>query len=197
MSLRTLKVPKDRKVFWSSDYHINHLNILKYDKRPFKDILSMREEIILKHNEKVGPNDYFVYMGDLMFCRDPKDAVNFWNRLNGEKFYVFGNHDRLITQALNVFKPCDLLTVKVEDPKLQPKRKWQDVVCCHYAMKVWNKSHHGAFHLYGHSHGSLPEDPNSLSFDVGIMLHDYYPWSYPEVKAKMAQKEFKPIDHHK
>jgi calcineurin-like phosphoesterase family protein len=63
-------------------------------------------------------------------------------------------------------------------------------------MKVWNKSHHGAWHLYGHSHGSLPDDINSLSFDVGVDSHDYKPISYEEVKRIMKKKIFKPLDHH-
>ncbi len=46
----------------------------------------------------------------------------------------------------------------------------QPIVLCHYAMRVSNRSHHGAWHLYGHSHGNLPEGPTSLSMDVGIPM---------------------------
>ena len=35
----------------------------------------------------------------------------------------------------------------------------QDIVLCHYAMRVWQKSHYGAWMLYGHSHGTLPDNP--------------------------------------
>jgi len=195
MSLKTLKINKGEKLFISSDYHLNHHNIIKYDERPFKDVRTMNEEIFRKHNETVGPDDYFIYLGDFTFGRDPEKAKKDWMRLNGKKFYVFGNHDKTIMQNRGFFNPLDLLTVKKEDP--DSIRKWQDIVLCHYAMRVWNKSHHGAWHLYGHSHGSLPDDPNSLSFDVGIMLNNYYPWEYEEIKRRMATKDFKPIDHHK
>jgi calcineurin-like phosphoesterase family protein len=50
---------------------------------------------------------------------------------------------------------------------------------------------------YGHSHGSLPDDNKSLSFDVGCDSHNYRPISYDEVKKIMSKKTFKPIDHHK
>jgi calcineurin-like phosphoesterase family protein len=63
-------------------------------------------------------------------------------------------------------------------------------------MRVWNKSHHGAWHLYGHSHGTLPDDPNALSFDCGVDCHNYTPISFEQVEAIMAKKTFKPIDHH-
>ncbi len=60
----------------------------------------------------------------------------------------------------------------------------------HYAMRVWNASHHGSWHLYGHSHGTLPDDITSLSFDIGVDSQHYKPLSYDEVKAIMSQKEW-------
>ena len=84
--------------------------------------------------------------------------------------------------------------MKVEDPDARGNRR--SIVLLHYAMKVWNKSHHGAWHLYGHSHGSLPESEDSLSFDCGVDSHDYRPISYDEVKRIMSKKTWKPLDHH-
>jgi hypothetical protein len=37
-------------------------------------------------------------------------------------------------------------------------------VLCHYAMRVWNRSHHGAWHLYGHSQGESPRNTHG-AFD--------------------------------
>jgi len=63
-------------------------------------------------------------------------------------------------------------------------------------MRVWNKSHHGALNLYGHSHGSLPDDPHALAIDVGVDCHNFTPISFEQVKKIMSKKTFKPIDHH-
>jgi calcineurin-like phosphoesterase family protein len=71
------------------------------------------------------------------------------------------------------------------------------IVLCHYAMRVWSRSHYGAWHLYGHSHGSLEDLPTSLSFDVGIDCHDHYPLCYDDVKWKMNLKTYQPVDHHR
>ncbi len=87
-----------------------------------------------------------------------------------------------------------MLEIKVLDNDLS--RGYQDIVMLHYSMRVWNKSHHGSWHLYGHSHGTLPDDPNSLSIDVGVDCHNYQPISYDEIKSIMSKKEFKPVDHH-
>jgi hypothetical protein len=49
--------------------------------------------------------------------------------------------------------------------------------------RVWNKAHYGAFHLYGHSHGSLP--PQGRSHDVGTNVWDYRPVTLAEVKERL------------
>ena len=58
---------------------------------------------------------------------------------------------------------------------------------CHYAMRVWNGSHHGAWHLYGHSHWNLPDTP-SLSMDVGVDTHDFRPWHFDEISTLVAER---------
>jgi calcineurin-like phosphoesterase family protein len=47
--------------------------------------------------------------------------------------------------------------------------------------------HHGAWHLYGHSHGALP--PYGKSFDVGVDCWNYKPVSFEQVQEKMNQQE--------
>lgn len=60
------------------------------------------------------------------------------------------------------------------------------IVMCHYAMRVWDRSHYGAWHLYGHSHGRLPPS-EELSMDVGVDTHDFRPYSLDEVYAHMRR----------
>ena len=72
----------------------------------------------------------------------------------------------------------------------------QSIFLSHYAHRVWDKSHHGVYHLYGHSHGTLPDLNDSLSFDVGVDCHNYTPLSFEEVTSIMNKKNWKPQDHH-
>ena len=51
-----------------------------------------------------------------------------------------------------------------------------------------NRSHHGAWHLYGHSHGNLPDTRTSLSMDVGVDTHDFRPWHFDEINLLMTEK---------
>jgi calcineurin-like phosphoesterase family protein len=64
----------------------------------------------------------------------------------------------------------------------------QGIVLCHYARRVWPHSGRGAWHLYGHSHGNLPDEPLSLSMDVGVDTHIFLPWHFEEVKEIMEAK---------
>jgi len=57
------------------------------------------------------------------------------------------------------------------------------IVLCHYAMKVWPKSHYNSWHLYGHSHGHIQNQ--GKSFDVGVDCNNFTPLSFEQVKEKM------------
>jgi len=180
-------------IFFTSDYHFDHKNIIRYCKRPFKSISEMNEEIIKRHNEKVSNEDIVYNLGDFAFC-DANKASNFARQLNGTIYLLKGNHDKRRNKPIshNIKHLDHYYELKVDDGT----KRGQLIVLCHYAFRVWNKSHRGAYHLYGHSHGSLSDDKNALSFDVGVDCHNFYPVSFKEVQAIMNKKEYKPIDHH-
>lgn len=72
----------------------------------------------------------------------------------------------------------------------------QRIVLCHYAMRVWDQSHYGTWHLHGHSHGTLPDIKEMLSCDVGVDCWNFTPVSMEQLNAHMAKKIWKPVDHH-
>ena len=54
-----------RKIFFTSDHHFGHTNILKFCNSPFNSIEQMNEELIKRWNEKIGPDDEVYHLGDL------------------------------------------------------------------------------------------------------------------------------------
>ena len=52
------------------------------------------------------------------------------------------------------------------------------------------------FRFYN-SHGSLIDNPNSFSIDVGVDCHNLFPLSFVEVEEIMSKKVWKSVDHHK
>lgn len=180
-------------IYFTSDLHFGHKNIIKYCNRPFKDVEDMNSKLIANWNSVVDHKDTVYILGDFAFM--PKDAAAaVFSSLYGHKAIVPGNHDsrdnlKAYSQYGIVLDMLHEMDVVVEDEKIH-------FVLCHYAMRVWNKSHHGAIHLYGHSHGSLPEDPHSLSCDVGVDSWDYKPVSMDDILVKMYKKKYLPVDHH-
>ena len=51
-------------IFFTSDTHFHHDNIIRFCNRPFKDVYHMDEELIKRWNEKVGPDDIIYHLGD-------------------------------------------------------------------------------------------------------------------------------------
>ena len=177
-------------VWFTSDTHFGHANVIQYSNRPFEDVNEMDELMIKAWNEAVKPGDLVYHLGDFSFHRLEK-TVQIAKRLAGQKYLVFGNHDKRIRKEGQFMDQWiwarDLEQIEVEKQK---------IVLCHYAMLTWNQSHRGSWMLHGHSHGSLPDDPHSLRLDVGVDPMGYRPVSFDDIGKLMTKKEFRPIDHH-
>lgn len=150
----------------------------------------MNKVILDRLNERVGPDDDLYFLGDMALTCNATDLRHWLNQVLCRNIYViWGNHDKVAMQLRHEFIwSRDIAQVRVIEG--------QQMTLCHFAMRVWNKSHHGNWQLHGHSHGSLTDDPQSLSMDVGVDTNDFYPYSFDDVAARMAKKVFKPIDHH-
>ena len=80
-------------IYFISDTHFNHSNIIKYCNRPFKNINEMNETIISNWNNLITKDDIVYHLGD--FCLSNDDEIkNIFNRLNGNIILIRGNHDR-------------------------------------------------------------------------------------------------------
>lgn len=165
-------------IYFTSDTHFGHKNIIKYCDRPFTSVEEMDETMIQNWNSRVGPRDTIYHLGDFDMSKDGYDLRKVFDRLNGIKFLIKGSHDSAKTFLLNWGWIHEVHYLRWEGYRL-----WLS----HHAHRVWPKSHKGAWHLFGHSHGVLP--PHGRSFDVGVDSHNFMPWSFEEIKEKMEQIE--------
>lgn len=137
----------------------------------------MNEVLVRNWNSVVSDGDLVYVLGDFAWTRP-----DYWmDRLNGNKILIIGNHDTLNSIAKKRFE-----FIK---PLYDTRIERQSVTMCHYQMNEWNKSFHGAWHLYGHSHGNATEWEDKLSFDVGTDLWNYTPIHWSTVVKKMKHKE--------
>ena len=181
------------KIFFISDTHFGHENIIKYCNRPFKNTLEMREELILRWNKKVPPDATVFHMGDFAFA-DKMEVADILNRLNGRIILIRGNHDaehkKDRFQWLHLFEEVhNLLTITILD-------KNRKITLCHYPLMVWDGNMHGSWMLHGHCHGTLRGAKGKI-LDVGIDCHPRYePYSYAEVNKLMDMRSEVIVDGH-
>lgn len=187
-------------IWFTSDLHLGHKNITgpkvsswKKGYRNFDSVEQMDKTLIDNFNSKVKPGDDVMFLGDFCF----RGTDKYINQLNGNFYFIRGNHDHdadlyFRNQVEGNGKKYPRWIRDVYTFKHDGKEIWLS----HYAHKVWPNCHRGAYHLYGHSHGSLADDPNSLSFDCGVDCHNFFPLSLDDVVAIMEKKTFVPIDHH-
>jgi len=175
-----------RPIFFTADWHFFHENVMKYCDRPFETVEQMNETIINNYNAKVPRNGHVYVLGDIGFA-GPQKLGPLLEKLNGTKYLIRGNHDFKLKKVflLKHFAWVkDLYELKFEHESIR-----HSIMLCHYAMRVWNKKHYGAWHLYGHSHGTLPEDKSLWTMDVGVDCNNFSPLSIDDVKEKCALKK--------
>jgi len=161
-------------IYFAADLHFGHVNILKYCKRPFKDVLHMNEILIKNWNERVKPGDTVYVPGDFAMG----DPSPYLDRLYGNIYLVPGDHDRTNKWPKDYVLPGIYQRVYRD----------QLLVLCHYPMLAWPRSHYGSWHIHGHNHsGNLPYCPGKI-MNVGVDLNNFYPVSWPEVVTYMSSR---------
>jgi calcineurin-like phosphoesterase family protein len=142
----------------------------------------MDRVLIDNWNTKVSPEDTIYHLGDFTL-KPVKEFYEYTNQLTGFIKIVPGGHDYLwqpdfkMTRSINpriqLLPPLYSLEIPTDD------RYPLVVVLCHYAMRVWDRSHYNSYHLYGHSHGNL--EGVGKSMDVGVDCNNFYPYSLDEI----------------
>lgn len=178
-------------IFFTSDYHLFHENILKLGKgRPFASTEEMHAAIADRHNAVVRQGDRVFNLGDFALKCKWEQAYAFRQRLIGQQHFLFGNHDNVAWDMIRNVPGCFVWAKGDPDsPGAYVLRlKGYDVpkiTIGHFAMRTFTSSHKGSWNLYGHSHNQLPEEPRWLGFDVGVDCWNYAPVSIEEVAQKM------------
>jgi calcineurin-like phosphoesterase family protein len=183
------------KLFFTSDEHLGHRNIIEYVKRPYRDTDEEARDFIARHNAKVGREDMTWHLGDMFWSTfGVGPAMGYLTALNGAHAIIPGNHDELVDENPDVFR--HMFTEIVGSGSRPgsayisvPNMKKQKLVLSHYAHRIWRDSHKGSWHLYGHSHAEAAE--HGLSFDVGVdnPICNFAPMSMDEVIVEMSKRK--------
>ncbi len=156
-------------VFFTADTHFGDAHILRQRGRRFASLAEHDETLVANWNAVVGPEDEVWHVGDFAAHAERAYCATIFARLNGIKRLVRGNHDSNRVLDLPWADP------PVESARItlrEEGREWR-LYLAHYAHRAWPGLWRGTRHLYGHTHGTLPDTIRSC--DVGVDAWDDRP----------------------
>ena len=177
-------------IYFTSDTHFGHHNIIKYCDRPFDNVHIMDQIIIDNINNVVSVDDTLYILGD--FCFKGGKPEQYLSRIVCQDIHlVLGNHDRRsdFKNDLQGFSSVQ----EVEEVIYCNQR----IYLSHYPHRSWPSSHKGSWMLYGHVHSTLNEEDqnsNRKTLDVGVDNTKNYgkmfgePWSFKELQKLFGKK---------
>ena len=120
-------------IFFTSDQHFGHENLMKNLRPEFSSIEEMNEVLINNYNSVVNRNDTVYMLGD--FCMHGKE-LDILKQLNGQIHYILGNHDKKYFKKIISYKKV-ISVNHCRDVKIDS----QKITLCHYPMLSYNCSH--------------------------------------------------------
>ena len=169
-------------IWFTSDTHFGHENVLGFCDRPWDAIQAMNDQLIDNINRLVAPDDTLYHLGDYSFKMTSADAADLRKRINCKDIHLIpGNHDKDWTQ------PAVSWAFKVEKPICVLKVEKMKLVLSHYPIADWQGMAHGSIHLHGHIHtdGMKYNELNRMQglyrYDVGVDANSYQPVSLEEI----------------
>ena len=172
------------RVFFTSDTHFYHSNIINFCGRPFKSVEVMNETLIANWNSVVGPDDIVFHLGD--FCLGGSaEWTNILNRLNGKIYLIVGNHDiKNLRQGYYSHFEHIAMQMHIEVGK-------QKIYLNHCPFLCYGGAYRDTWQLFGHVHTSKQNtgiDAPRLhmllptQYDVGVDNNNFTPVSFEQVR---------------
>lgn len=195
----------NKNIYFTSDYHIGHANVIKFSNRPFQDVNHMHRVLINNYNATVGTNDICYFLGDMGFGKG-EQIKKILSKLNGTKILIIGNHDK---KGRQFWTSCGFVTV-LNGASIHVGKEL--VTMSHCPLKGvfrenitgmrnaiegdnWHgESKHdkftfpdfGQFHLHGHCHapnGGKSKVKLGKQWDVGVDGNKYTPVSLSAIES--------------
>lgn len=165
----------NRKIYFTSDQHFSHKNIIKYDNRPYNNVDEMNEDIVYRWNKVVDPHDIVFMLGDITLYDKSNKIIKILKSLNGIKYFMQGNHDSDLAvigyKDKHVFDKYLSPLQAVEYNTLNNSTYLFHL--CHYPLLDWLGKQKGSYQIFGHTHGNL-KDHDLAQLDVSWSI-----WNRP------------------
>lgn len=217
--IHKIKYNGDQKIWFSSDFHFFHRNIVRgvsdwtRGTRDFESIDEHNETLINNINNCVGKNDILYFLGDFTFGSfKPTDKQFVGNnmklmrdKINCENIhFIVGNHDEMIYddmdipnfgKATNLFSSVHrILDLEIKIPKQNVKTRKLNIILSHYPMRSWDKMYRNSFHLFGHCHNTLDNGKPEFA-EASWIGNDYFVKNMKTMDVGVdCHPEFRPFE---
>lgn len=162
------------KIWFISDTHFGHNNIITYHNRPFNDVNEMNEILIENWNNKVSNKDIIFHLGDFSIGNE-KEYIG---RLNGRKFLILGNHEKKL--------PKFYISIGFEEVYKFPIIYNNFYILSH--EPVYLNSYMPYVNIHGHIHSNkiecLSKDNKNLYYNVSVEKINYIPILFNKIEEK-------------
>jgi len=112
-------------IYFTSDLHFGHENVIKFCNRPYKDLEEMHKAIITIWNNTINEGDTIYVLGD--FSLNKKWSKEIVPLLKGNKILISGNHDNCFE-----FPPKETSGLSIQQHKERNQRR-----CDEYLQHGW------------------------------------------------------------
>lgn len=109
MNFETLNIDEHKNLWFVSDTHFNHRKLVTscpehFERcRKYATVGEMNSDIVFKWNETINKDDVVIFMGDFVMSTKVKDVPEYFymvvDNLNGEKHFIRGNHDHILSKV--------------------------------------------------------------------------------------------------
>jgi calcineurin-like phosphoesterase family protein len=193
-----------KPIFFTSDWHIGHLNSIKFDNRPFRDLEHMHSSLISNFNKQVPMDGITYFLGD-MVTHGTELTKNVIGKLNGTKVLIVGNHCAKYESCYNAgfnavmhqatiyiqkervtLSHCPLLRVFREDTSTMKGNTEGELWHGEFRHSQYSVPNDGQFHLHGHIHSPNGGKSTKLldrQMDVGLPANNYRPVHISHVES--------------
>lgn len=193
-----------KPIFFSSDWHIGHLNSIKFDNRPFRDLDHMHESLVCNFNKQVPKEGLTYFLGD-MVTHGTELTRKVISQLNGTKILIVGNHCANYESCYNAgfhavmhnatmyiqnqrvtLSHCPLLGVFREDTSDMKGSVEGEMWHGENRNRRYSVENTGQFHLSGHIHspnGGKSKTIDGRQMDVGLPGNNYRPVHISKVES--------------
>ena len=166
-------------IYYISDTHFYHDNIIKICSRPYKNSYEMNLDLIEKWNNKVKPEDEVYFLGDFSHKSTLEQSIDILQKLNGTKYFIKGNHDS--RDFVNFIMQNNLVKWVKDYAEIKDNNRF--VVLCHYPIEDWNGQYNGGYHIFGHIHNNTKHNYKVFEkrFNACVEVIGYEPKTLDEL----------------